>query len=111
MLGNHFDWLLRCPNFGLTIHCFVMMSPLFLPYSWRQAANDDLSVLSTFAVGTIHRRSVERVTRKNKSDDLQFIRINTNCRTEQIIKTIECHEEMSFFFVFNPCWEPAREIH
>lgn len=72
MLGNHFDWSLRCPNFGLTIHCFVMMSLLFLrmPYSWGQASNDDLSVLSTFVVGTIHRRSVERVTRKNRSDDL-----------------------------------------
>ena len=72
MLGSHFDWSLCCPNFGLTIHCFVMMSLLFLPYSWGQASNDDLSVLSTFVVGTIHRRSVERVTRKNKSDDLRL---------------------------------------
>lgn len=72
MLGSHFDWSLCCPNFGLTIHFFVMGSLLFLPFSWGQASNDDLSVLSTFVVGTIHRRSVERVTRKNKSDDLRL---------------------------------------
>lgn len=72
MLGSHFDWSLCCPNFGLTIHFFVMRSLLFLPFSWGQASNDDLSVLSTFVVGTIHRRSVERVTRKNKSDDLRL---------------------------------------
>lgn len=72
MLRNHFDWSLRCPNFGLTIHCYVMMSLLFLLFSWEQASNDDLSVLSAFVVGTIHRRSVERVTRKNRSDDYVY---------------------------------------
>ena len=45
MLGNHFDWSLRCPNFGLTIHCFVMMSLLFLPFSWGQAFDDEVTFL------------------------------------------------------------------
>lgn len=68
-------------------------SLLFLPFSWGQASNDDLSVLSTFVVGTIHRRSVERVTRKNKSDDLRLFEwiipivwLNTSSRPSSAIR-------------------------
>ena len=97
---------IKCWETILIGHCVVqILAWLFIVLWWclccfcacpihgDKASNDDLSVLSTFVVGTIHRRSVERVTRKNKSDDLRLfewivpiIGLNTSSRPSSAMR-------------------------